>query len=114
MARVKRGVTAHKRHKKILAMAKGYRNVRRTSYRRALEAVMKAGMHAYVGRKGKKRDMRALWISRIGAAAKINKTTYSVLIGKLTEHNVKLNRKMLSELAILTPAIFTQIVETVK
>ncbi len=114
MARVKRGVTAHRRHKKILAMAKGYRNVRRTSYRRALEAVMKAGLHAYVGRKGKKRDMRSLWIARIGAAAKKNNTSYSVLIGKMTEHNVKLNRKMLSELAIHCPSIFTQVVDTVK
>lgn len=75
---------------------------------------MKAGMHAYVGRKGKKRDMRALWIARISAAAKKNNISYSVLAGKLAENNVKLNRKMLSELAIHTPAIFTQVVETVK
>ena len=114
MPRVKRGVTAHRRHKKILKMAKGYRNIRRTSYRRALEAVMKAGLHAYRNRREKKRDMRSLWIIRINAAIVQHGLSYSRFIHLLASKGIIMNRKMLSELAATQPMTFEKIVNFVK
>lgn len=114
MARVKRGVTTKRRHKKILKMAKGYRNIRRTAYRRAVEAVMKAGRHAYQGRRQKKRDFRGLWIIRINAALKGTDMNYSRFIGGMAAKNIKLNRKVLSELAIHNPEVFSKVVAAAK
>ncbi len=114
MARVTGGVTTKRRHKKILKLAKGYRNIRRTSFRRAKEAVMKAGMHAYVGRKQKKRDFRGLWIIRINAALRAHDMKYSRFIGAMTEKSIIINRKMLSEIAIHHPEAFGKIVAAVK
>ena len=110
MARVKRGVTASARHKKILKKAKGYYNARRKVFRAAKQAVIKAGQYAYRGRKLKKRDFRALWIQRINAAARALGISYSKLMGKLTAGNVQLNRKMLAEIAISDPVAFEKIV----
>jgi large subunit ribosomal protein L20 len=110
MARVKRGVTASARHKKVLKKAKGYYNARRKVFRAAKQAVIKAGQYAYRGRRLKKRDFRALWIQRINAAARTLGHSYSKLIGKLDKANVKLNRKMLAEIAISDPAAFTALV----
>ena len=95
-------------------MAEGYRNIRRTSYRRALEAVMKAGQHAYRDRRKKKRTMRQLWIARINATIVEYGMSYSVFINKLTTKGVLLNRKVLSELAAVKPETFTKVVEAVK
>jgi len=95
-------------------MAKGYRNIRRTSYRRALEAVMKAGLHAYTSRKLKKRTMRELWIARISAAARLHEMNYSTFMHKASEKGVQLDRRSLSELAIRSPETFTEVVNFVK
>lgn len=100
MARVKRGVTAGKRHKKVLGKAKGYYNARRKVYRTAKQAVIKAGQYAYRGRRLKKRDFRALWIQRINAAARIHGTTYSRLIAGLKNAGIDLDRKILADMAV--------------
>ena len=100
MARVKSGVTAHARHKKILKLAKGYRGARHTQFRKANELVMKALYYARRDRRSKKREFRKLWIVRINAAARQNGLTYSKLIAGLTRAGIEVNRKMLSELAI--------------
>lgn len=114
MARVKRGLTNHRRHKKVLKMAKGYRNVRRTNYRRALEAVMKSGQHAYKGRKLKKRDYRGLWIARINAAVRVHGMSYSVFINALATKGIDLNRKVLADMAANNPEAFAKVVASVK
>lgn len=114
MARVKSGVTAHARHKKILKLAKGYRGARHTQFRKANELVMKALYYARRDRRSKKREFRKLWIVRINAAARQNGLTYSKLIAGLTRAGIEVNRKMLSELAISDPAGFTQICEAAK
>lgn len=111
--RVKRGVAARKRHKKILKAVKGYGHSRRASYRKAKEAWIKAQTYAYRDRRNRKRDFRRLWNIRINAAARQNETTYSKLMFSLKESNVELNRKMLSELAIQSPAAFSDIVKQV-
>ena len=112
--RVKRGVTAHKRHKKILKLTKGYSKIRRSSYRKANEAVIKALSYQYRDRRNKKRDFRSLWITRISAAAKINETTYSIFIADLKKSNISINRKILSELAVSQPQAFAEIVKASK
>lgn len=112
--RVKRGVTARKRHKKVLKLTKGYSKVRRSSYRKANEAVIKALSYQYRDRRNKKRDFRSLWITRISAAAKENGTSYSALMAGLKKANIELNRKMLSELAIHQPKAFSEIVKQAK
>ncbi|MCX6804495.1 MAG: 50S ribosomal protein L20 [Patescibacteria group bacterium] len=112
--RVKRGVTAHKRHKKILKLTKGYSKIRRSSYRKANEAVIKALSYQYRDRRNKKRDFRSLWITRISAAAKINETTYSIFIADLKKSNISINRKILSELAVSQPKAFAEIVKASK
>ena len=100
MARVKRGVTAGRRHKKVLGKAKGYYNARRKVYRTAKQAVIKAGQYAYRDRRAKKRDFRALWITRINAAARIHELSYSRLIAGLRLAGIEIDRKLLADLAI--------------
>lgn len=112
--RVKRGVTARKRHKKVLKLTKGYIKSRRSSYRKANEAVIKALSYQYRDRRNKKRDFRSLWITRISAAAKQNGTSYSALMAGLKKANISLNRKVLSELAVSQPKAFTEIVKSAK
>ena len=114
MARVKKGVNAHKRHKKILKMAKGFYGAKHSTYRAAKPATMRALRSAYVGRKNKKRDFRRMWIARINAAARMNDMSYSKLIGGLKAANIDINRKMLSEIAINDPAAFASLCETAK
>ena len=112
--RVKRGVNRKKNRKKVLKLAKGYYGAKSKQFRVANEAVMKSQAYAYVGRKQKKRDFRALWIARINAAARINGISYSKLIHGLKNAGVMVNRKMLSELAIYNADAFTNLVETAK
>ena len=106
MARVKRGVTAGRRHKKVLGKAKGYYNARRKVYRAAKQAVIKAGQYAYKGRRLKKRDYRALWIQRINAAARGFGLSYSRLMNGLKLANVEVDRKMLADIAVHDAAAF--------
>ncbi len=114
MPRVKRGVTSHRRHKKILKMAKGYRGAKSKLYRVANQQVMKSGQYAYIHRKLKKRDFRKLWIARINAAARDNGTTYSRMVHGLKVAGVDINRKMLAELAISDPQGFSKLAEIAK
>ena len=100
MARVKRGVTAGRRHKKVLGKAKGYYNARRKIYRAAKQAVIKAGQYAYRDRRAKKRDFRALWITRINAAARVHELSYSRLIAGLRTAGIEIDRKLLADLAV--------------
>lgn len=112
--RVKRGVTARKRHKKVLKLTKGYIKSRRSSYRKAKEAAIKALSYQYRDRRNKKRDFRSLWIARISAAAKLNGTSYSVLMAGLKKSNITLNRKVLAELAVSQPKAFAEIIKSAK
>ena len=114
MARVKKGLNAHKRHKKVLKMAKGFYGAKHSTYRAAKPATMRALRSAYVGRKNKKRDFRKLWIARINAAARMNDMSYSKLIGGLKKAGVEINRKMLSEMAVADPAAFAALCETAR
>ncbi len=109
--RVKRGIVRHRRHKKIRALAKGYRGMRRSTYVKANEAVIRAGTNSYVSRRLKKRDFRSLWITRLSAALKTKGIRYSVFIDQITKKKIGLNRKTLSELAIHHPEVFGKIVE---
>ncbi|GDX61085.1 MAG: 50S ribosomal protein L20 [Nitrosospira sp.] len=114
MPRVKRGVTAHARHKKILDLAKGYRGRRKNVYRIAKEAVMKAGQYAYRDRRQKKRQFRALWIARINAAARECGLSYSVFMNGLKKASVEVDRKMLADIAIFDKPAFLIIVNQAK
>ncbi len=114
MARVKRGVVSHARHKKVLEQAKGFRGRRKNTIRIAMQAVDKAGQYAYRDRKARKRDFRALWIQRINAAAREHGLRYSELINLLNKAGITLNRKMLAELAATAPEQFKSIVEQAK
>ena len=114
MARVKRGVTAKARHRKVLDQAKGYYNARRKVYRAAKQAVIKAGQYAFRDRRVRKREFRALWITRINAAARANGLSYSRLMNGLSRAQIEVDRKVLSELAIREPAAFAAIVEQAK
>ncbi len=114
MSRVKRGVTARARHKKVLDQAKGYRGRRSTVFRIAKEAVMRAGQYAYRDRRNRKRVFRALWITRINAAVREHGLTYSVFMNGLLKSEVSLDRKVLAELAVNDKAAFGVIVEQVK
>lgn len=114
MPRVKTGVTAHKRHKKILKLAKGYRGARSKLFRKANETVLKAGQYAYRDRKNKKREFRRLWITRINAAARINGISYSKLMCGLTKAGVAIDRKMMAELAVSDMPAFEKLVEIAK
>ena len=114
MARVKRGVQTHARHKKILKLAKGYQGRNSTCFRIAIEKVEKALRYAYRDRRAKKRNFRGLWIQRINAGARLNGLTYSTLMGGLKAAGVTLDRKSLSEIAIHDAASFTAIAEQAK
>ena len=114
MARVKGGVVARRRHKKILAKAKGYYNARRKVFRAAKQAVTKAGQYAYIGRKQKKRNFRALWIVRINAAARVHGLSYSRLIAGLKKAQINVDRKILADLAFHDEAAFGAIAERAK
>ena len=111
MSRVKRGVTARARHKKVLALAKGYRGRRKNVYRVAKQAVMKAGQYAYRDRRTRKRVFRNLWIARINAASRGLGLTYSKFMAGLKKAQVEIDRKVLADLAVHDPAAFGSIVE---
>lgn len=114
MARVKKGVNAHKRHKKILKLAKGFYGAKSKTFKAANPAVMRSLRSAYIGRKLKKRQFRQMWIARINAAARMNDISYSRLMDGLKKANIDINRKMLSEMAIYDPAGFAKLVEAAK
>jgi len=114
MPRVKRGVTAHARHKKILKEAKGYYGARSRVFRVAKQAVIKAGQYAYRDRRQKKRQFRALWIVRINAAARENGLSYSRLIDGLKKAGVELDRKVLADMAVFEPEAFGVVAEQAK
>jgi len=114
VTRIKRGVTKHQRHKKILKMTKGHQGVRHSLYRRAHESMIHALQYAYAHRKEKKGDMRKLWNIRINAAARANGLSYSKLIHGLKLAGVEINRKMLADLAIRDSDAFTEIVNQAK
>ena len=114
MARVKRGVTARARHKKVLALAKGFRGRRGNVYRIAKEAVMKAGQYAYRDRRQRKRQFRALWIARINAAASELGLTYSTFMHGLKKAEIEIDRKVLADIAVFDKAAFASIAEKAK
>src|SRR5690554_1047277 len=114
MARVKRGVVARRRHKKILKQAKGYYGVRSRVFRVAKQAVIKAGQYAYRDRRNRKRAFRALWIARINAGARANGLSYSCLIAGLKKANVEIDRKVLADLAMNEQQAFAAVVEKAK
>ncbi len=114
MVRVKRGVTARARHKKVLKLTKGMRATKHALYRRAHEAMLKALSYAYRHRRERKRDMRRLWITRINAGARLSGLSYSQLMAGLRRANVTVDRKMLAELAVNDQAAFARFVELAK
>lgn len=114
MARVKKGLNAHKRHKKILKQARGFYGQKSKVFRAANPAVLRALASAYVGRKQKKRDYRRLWIARINAGARVNGLSYSRLMDGLKKSGIIVNRKMLSEMAINDTAGFASLCDTAK
>lgn len=109
MPRVKRGVTAHRRHKKLLKRADGFRGRRNNVYRVAKQAVMRADQYAYRDRRRRKRDFRSLWIARVNAAARLRGMTYSKFMGGLRRAGVEINRKMLSDFAVSGDAAFAEL-----
>ena len=111
MPRVKRGVTAHARHKKIIAQAKGYRGRRKNTFRVAKQAVIRAGQMAYRDRRQRKRQFRALWIVRINAAARENGLSYSRLMSGLGKAGIEVDRKLLADLAVFDKAAFARLAE---
>ena len=114
MPRVKRGVTARARHKKVLAKSKGFRGRRGNVYRVAKEAVMKAGQYAYRDRRNKKRVIRALWITRINAAVRELGMSYNVFMADLKKANIEIDRKVLADLAVLDKPAFAKIAGQIK
>ena len=114
MARVKRGVQARRRHKKVLKQAKGYYHARRKVFRVAKQAVTKAAQYAYIGRKQRKRQFRTLWIARINAAARINGISYSRFINGLMKAGITLDRKVLADIAVHDAAGFAALAEKAK
>lgn len=114
MPRMKRGVTARARHKKVFELAKGYRGRRKNVYRVAKQAVMKAGQYAYRDRRQRKRQFRALWIARINAAAREQGLTYSVFMNGLKKADIQVDRKVLSDIAVFDKAAFAQFVVQAK
>ena len=111
MVRIKRGNVARKRRKKILQLAKGYRGAHSKLFRVANQQVMKALRYSYVGRKQKKRTFRRLWITRINAASKLNGLSYSRVISNFKKSNIDLNRKMLSQIAVLDNQTFNKLID---
>ncbi|MEX5284176.1 50S ribosomal protein L20 [Selenomonas sputigena] len=114
MPRVKTGVTAHRRHKKILKLAKGYRGAKSKQFKKANETVMKALYYARRDRRAKKGEFRKLWIARINAAARMNGISYSRLINGLTKAGIEVNRKMFADLAVHDEKAFAQLVAIAK
>lgn len=114
MSRIKRGTTTHRRHKRMMKRAKGFRGRRHTNFRLAKMAVMKAGTNAYRDRRLKKRTFRRLWIARINAALAKEGIQYSRFIAAMTQKDIRINRKLLSELAIHHEKVFKEIVELAK
>jgi large subunit ribosomal protein L20 len=114
MARVKRGVQARRRHKKIMKQAKGYYGARSRSYRVAVQAVLKAGQYAYRDRRQRKRQFRRLWITRINAGARINGLSYSRLINGLKKASIEIDRKVLADLAVRDQVAFGALAEKAK
>ncbi|WP_455207731.1 50S ribosomal protein L20 [Kaarinaea lacus] len=114
MARVKRGVQARARHKKVISKAKGYRGRRKNVYRVAVQAVTKAGQYAYRDRRQRKRQFRALWIARINAAARENGMSYSRFIEGLKKASIEIDRKVLADLAVFEKEAFAQLAEKAK
>jgi len=112
MVRIKRGNVARKRRKKVLSMASGYRGAHSVLFRVANQQVMKALRYSYIGRKQKKRIFRRIWISRINAASRLNGSTYNQLINKFKKSNIDLNRKMLSQIAILDATTFKSLMNS--
>jgi large subunit ribosomal protein L20 len=112
MVKVKRGNVARKRRKKILSLASGYRGSHSILFRIANQQVMKALRYSYIGRKQKKRIFRKIWISRINAASRLNGLSYSQLIHKLKKSNIDINRKMLSQIAVIDSSTFKSLVES--
>lgn len=114
MPRVKRGVTAHAKHKKVLDQAKGYYGARSRVFRVAKQAVIKAGQYAYRDRRQRKRQFRALWIARINAGARENGMSYSCFIAGLKKASIEIDRKVLADIAVYEKAAFAEIVEQAK
>jgi len=114
MARVKRGVTSHAKHKKVLKAVKGQWGRRKSTIRVAKQAMEKAMQYAYRDRRTKKREFKSLWIQRINAGARLNGLSYSQLMGKVSEKGVELNRKVLADLATNHPEAFKAVVDSVK
>ena len=109
MSRVKKGITKHRRHKKVLAMTKGHRATSHSLYRRAHESMLHSLSYAYSHRRERKGDMRRLWISRINAASRVNGITYSQLMNGLRNASIEVNRKILADMAIREPDTFAQL-----
>lgn len=114
MARVKRGMTTHARHKKVLLASKGFRGRSSTCFRPAIERLEKSWLYAYRDRKNKKREFRALWIQRINAAVRQFGLKYSTFIDALSKHNIAIDRKVLAKLAVENPESFKSLVDQVK
>ena len=114
MARIKGGLNAKKKHKRVLKLARGYRGARSKQYRVAKQSVMRALEESYTGRKQRKRQFRQLWIARINAAARINGLSYSKFMHGLKLADIDINRKMLAEMAVSDPDGFAQLVEAAK
>lgn len=114
MPRIKRGVTSHKRHKKVLALTKGHRLTRHSLFRRAHESMLKSLSYAYAHRRERRGDMRRIWISRVNAAARAQGITYSQLMAGLNRSGIEINRKMLADMAVREPEAFASLVTMVK
>lgn len=114
MARVKRGITSRRRHKKLLSLTKGHRGGRSTLLKQAKESALHAGQYAFAGRKQRKRDMRSLWITQLGIAVKAEGLSYSKFIASLKSQNINLDRKILAELAVNHPEDFKKLVSEVR
>ena len=114
MPRVKRGVTTHQRHKKILALTKGHQGTKHRLIRRATESMLKSLSYAYAHRRQRKGDMRRLWITRVSAASRAQGLTYSQFIDGLKKSGVEINRKMLADMAVREPEAFTNLVTVAK
>jgi len=114
LSRVKRGVTAHKRHKKVLALTKGHRATRHSLYRRAHESMLKSLSYAYAHRRERKGDMRRLWILRVNAASRAQGLTYGQFIDGLKKSGIEINRKMLADMAVREPESFANLVTIAK
>ena len=114
MARVKRGVTTHAKHKKVIKQASGFRGRRKNTFKVAKQAVEKSMQYAYRDRKNNKRNFRSLWIVRINAAARLHGMSYSQFMGKVKANHIELNRKVLADLAVNNPEAFKAVVEKIK